>query len=35
MKDAEWTVFWYGVDDMEAVGKAVERARRRPTTIQR
>lgn len=35
MKDAVWTVFWYGVDDMEVIGKAVERARGRPATIQR
>ena len=35
LKDAEWVVFWYGMEDLGAIGAAVDRALARPATILR
>jgi bifunctional N-acetylglutamate synthase/kinase len=34
MKDARWTVFWYGMPDWKAVQYAVEHCRQRPATLK-
>ena len=34
VKDAHWTVFWYGFDDWKSIRGAVEHCRQRPATLE-
>ena len=33
LKLPDWKVFWYGIDDLDAVARCVEHCRRRPATL--
>lgn len=34
LRDPHWTIFWYGIGELDAVQRAIEHARRRPATLR-